>query len=430
MLKQRIPNIEYDRWVIAELPELFRTEKIYIDKEYQRGDIWTYSQKVELIRSINNGYAIGVLVLLVNDDNKFEILDGQQRLITIRQYLEGSLNLDNTNLVKYCDLGKQDETLFNAYPIFFLKLKSYSADTKEEDIVQTFLRLQEGTPLNKAEKLNAYRGKFKDAFREIRESNPVFDYLGKEKRFRWRQLAAELLMLELESDFQNKIFPSLDLPSMIKVVKEYESDISIRKVQAVKSNLNFLNNSLNVLLTAFKPSELISFYLLISYLRKMKADNVNLINEFSEFAEEFLKTLHMFSIYDIEPPPGMPKKLFDLYKSYKNAAKVMTTPVSIKSRFEIILEEYNRWQPIILKDPKRLYDVEQKRTLYFRQKGLCAFCGRNMIFSFSSGHHIIAHGMGGKTDDLDKAVSLHENCHRQVEKQVQKGKTPIFLFAK
>ena len=136
-----------------------------------------------------------------------------------------------------------------------------------------------------------------------------------------------------------------------------------------------------------------------------------------------------FSIYDVKPPQGMTKKLFDLYKTYKLEAKVMTTSDSIRKRFDIMLSEYNRLHPIIMKDPKRLFDVEQKRTLYFRQQGQCAYCGRKMSFSLSSGHHILQHSEGGKTADLSKAVLLHENCHKYVEKQVSKGKQPVFLYA-
>ena len=140
--------------------------------------------------------------------------------------------------MKYSELSTKERTHFDDYSIYYIKLKSHNPTTREEDIVQTFLRLQEGTPLNKAEKLNAHRGKFKNTFRQVRESQPIFEYLGREKRFRWRQLTAELLTLELESDFKNKVFPSLDLPSMIDVVKRYETKISDTKVKTFKANLD------------------------------------------------------------------------------------------------------------------------------------------------------------------------------------------------
>ncbi len=94
--------------------------------------------------------------------------------LTIKKYLENKMNLSDTDIELYTELNTQDKALLDAYCIYYLKLKSHDPETKEEDIVQTFLRLQEGTPLNKAEKLNAYRGAFKDAFRNIREEHSIF----------------------------------------------------------------------------------------------------------------------------------------------------------------------------------------------------------------------------------------------------------------
>ena len=242
--------------------------------------------------------------LFINDNGQYEVLDGQQRLLTIKHYLKNTLDLSDTDIIPYSELGSRDKKLQDAYCIFYLKLKSHDPESKEEDIVQTFLRLQEGSPLNKAEKLNAYRGVFKDTFREIRETHPIFDYLGNEKRFRFRQLAAELLLLELDGDFKNKIFPALDLNTMISATVRYEKKISSQKLKFFKGNLDYLERSLNMLLGAFKFRDIISFYLLISYLRKFRAGNQNLQNEFAEFARIFMQNLNKFSIYDTKAPKG------------------------------------------------------------------------------------------------------------------------------
>ncbi len=378
MPKHTVPEIDFDWFVLAEIPKLFGLNKIRINKEYQRGDIWKHSQKIELISSIINGYSIGVLVLFTNDQKQFEILDGQQRLITIQAYIENHLDLSDSDIPRYADLDFKRRTMLDAYCVFYLNLKSHDPESKEEDIVQTFLRLQEGTPLNKAEKINAYRGLFKDTFRIQRETHPFFNYFGKEKRFRWRQLAAEMLLIELESDFKNHIFPNLDLPSLVKAAKTYEKKIPVGKVRSFTANLDFLHYGLNILLTAFTPREAIAFYLLVSYLRKHKADNSNLKNELSEFAKEFLKNLNSFSIYDNDPPAGMPKPVFAQYKQFKEESKILTTSESLKKRLEIMLSEFNRVHPIIIKDPARLHDAEQKRILYFKQSSLCAECGKEM----------------------------------------------------
>ena len=251
MPKQTVPSIDFDNFTLNQIPELLESKKIKINYEYQRGDIWKASQKIDLIRSITSSYSIGVLVLFINDDKQYEILDGQQRLLTIAQYINDKIDLTQTEILKYSELSKRDKTLLDAYCVFYLKLKSYDPETKEEDIIQTFLRLQEGTPLNKAEKISAYRGKFKDTFREVRETHKLFESLGKDKRFRWRQLAAEMLLIELEGDFENKVFPNLDLPSLVTASQKYEKSISRDKIRTYVGNLDFLYQSLNIIFNSF-----------------------------------------------------------------------------------------------------------------------------------------------------------------------------------
>jgi len=421
MVKQKVPDIELGKFVLGEISTLFSENKIKINSEYQRCDVWSHQQQVELIRSIENRYSIGVLVLFINSNQQYEILDGQQRLLTIKKYIEDKLDLNNTGIKKYSELTQQEKILLDAYCIYFLKLKSFSEETKEEDITQTFLRLQEGTPLNKAEKINAYRGKFKDTFRKLREEEKIFSMLGKEKRFRWRLLAAEFLLLELESDFENKTFPSLDLEKFKEVLKKYSTTISENKIRNVKGNLDLLTASLNNMLSALNARELISFYLLMSYLRKTKANNTNLINEFKIFAEDFMKNLNSFSIYDSNPPEGMDEQLFKKYKNYKELARKATTSDSLKARFEFLVKEFERMHPFIEKDKKRLHDAEQKRTLFFKQKGICPVCKKELKFEESTSHHIIAHSKGGKTDDLDNAVLVHDKCHKRLEKMNKEG---------
>ncbi len=425
MVKQKVPDLEFGFFVLAEMQKLFDEDKIKINSEYQRGDIWKHKQMIELIQSIENRYSIGVLVLFINDKGQYEILDGQQRLMTIRKYLTDSLDLNKTEIVKYSELDVKEKALIDAYCVYYLKLKSYNEETKEEDITQTFLRLQEGTPLNKAEKINAYRGKFKDTFRELRDTHQLFTLIGKDKRFRLRLLAAEFLLLELKSDFEHKVFPSLDFDSFKSALKEYETEISSKTIKFLKGNLDFLHSSLNLLLTAIPPREIITFYLLISYLRKFKAENSNLMNEFGEFAEQFFKNVNSFSIYDTVPPAELTKELFEKYFNYKNEARKATSSDSIEFRFNFILEEYNRLYPFIQKDQKRLYDVEQKRTLFFRQKGICPECNKKIDFGNCDAHHTIPHSEGGKTDNLNEAVLLHKKCHERLEKRVKKEKSLV-----
>ena len=50
----------------------------------------------------------------------------------------------------------------------------------------------------------------------------------------------------------------------------------------------------------------------------------------------------------------MTRKQFGTYKQYKQESKIMTTPESFRIRLEIMTSEFDRLNPIILKDEKRL----------------------------------------------------------------------------
>jgi|JI10StandDraft_1071094.scaffolds.fasta_scaffold78627_4 uncharacterized protein with ParB-like and HNH nuclease domain len=421
--KQHIPDIDFDRFPFGNIKNLFDNNKIYINYDYQRGDVWSSTQQIELITSIINSYSIGVLVLYINDKGQFEILDGQQRLLTINKYLNGKIPLKGTNITPYSKLETDEKIFMDAYSVGYLKLKSHNSETKEEDIIQTFLRLQEGSPLNKAEKLNAYRGKFKDKFKQIRETHNIFNLLGDDKRFKLRLLCAELLLLELEGDFKRGIFPGLDIHTFRKAIKKYETEISKNKLTFFTGNLDYLESSLGTLLTAITSRDLIPFYLLISYLRKEKADNSNLRTELTIFCEDFLQKVNSFSIYDTIPPKGMTKKEFNEYLNYKTEARKATAADSVEYRFNFMKKMFERAIPFIKKDTKRFHDTNQKRELFFRQKGKCPECNNPIDFKKDgSAHHEIAHKSGGKTDDLENAVLLHEKCHQKLEKRLLSAK--------
>jgi len=229
-----------------------------------------------------------------------------------------------------------------------------------------------------------------------------------------------MLLLELEGDFQRNIFPALDLPTFMKNLEKYKDKISKKKIKFYKGNLDLLIEGLNRLLTGMDPRDIISFYLLVSYLRKNRAGNKNLKTEIGFFGEELMKNLYSFSLYDEVLPKDckLSKTLFKKYMGYKNLGRQATSEASIRGRLEFILEEFKRICKFKQKDPKRFHDVEEKRILFFRQKGICPECKKEILFGKNiSSDHIKLYSKGGKTSDLSKAQLLHERCHRKLEKR-------------
>ncbi len=405
-----VPLVDFGSFTLGNIPKLFVDEKIKINEEYQRGYIWKHKQKAELINSITHSYSIGVLVLFVNDDGQYEILDGQQRLTTIRDYVNGSLDLSESGIPAYASLSLGDKARLDAYSIYYLQLIGQSPNTKEEDIVQTFLRLQEGTPLNKAEKINAYRGKFKDAFVDIRTNHPVFKMLGPDKRFRLRQLAAELLLIELESDFRTLTFPDIELDSLIDAAISYKDKIDIHKVAHVRTVLDFLYESLFFIVGSFRAREVYAFYMLASHLIHSSSNKAISADLFHAFAKGFLENMNSFSINDQTPPKGMPAAQFQTYKEFKQLSKELTTSRSLKKRIETMLSEYARITTAIQKDPKNLSQIADIRTFYTAQQGFCTECGKEIKFQGKKLEPVILTDSGGK-------ILVHNRCEKKAARK-------------
>ncbi len=66
-----------------------------IRPKYQREFVYKDKQRDEVIRTVKNGYPLNVMYWMENDEGTFEVLDGQQRTISIGQYLNNDYSIDN-----------------------------------------------------------------------------------------------------------------------------------------------------------------------------------------------------------------------------------------------------------------------------------------------------------------------------------------------
>src|SRR5690625_2632161 len=60
-------------------------DKVYLPK-FQRGFVWSKETRRELIKTIKKGLPIGTLLLSRKEDNTYLIVDGRQRVSTLKDY--------------------------------------------------------------------------------------------------------------------------------------------------------------------------------------------------------------------------------------------------------------------------------------------------------------------------------------------------------
>ncbi|MFM5697106.1 DUF262 domain-containing protein [Aeromonas veronii] len=190
-------------------------DAILVNPDYQRnGDVWTLEKKQLLIDSIINRYDIPKIYFHKFDRSEarktgyeYAIIDGRQRLEAIWQFIDGKFALreDITYLrdpsisiggLTYNDLSSKYSKIKNRFDSTNLPIVVIETDDIEL-IEDMFSRLNEASPLNAAEKRNAYGGDVVAAINKIAKKD-FFKQKVKfsDKRYQHKEVAVRLLFLQ------------------------------------------------------------------------------------------------------------------------------------------------------------------------------------------------------------------------------------------
>jgi uncharacterized protein with ParB-like and HNH nuclease domain len=69
--------------------------KLNIRPKYQREYVYGNKQRDSVIATVRKNYPLNVIYWAVNDDGTFEVLDGQQRTISICEFVAGKYSIDD-----------------------------------------------------------------------------------------------------------------------------------------------------------------------------------------------------------------------------------------------------------------------------------------------------------------------------------------------
>ena len=134
--------------------------KLTIQPEYQRNYIYADGKRdVAVIESILKGYPLGLIYFNTVSADKFEVLDGQQRITSFGRFVTNKLAIkDDSGMEQYFDSIATDKQA----KILEAKLLIYECEGTESEIKEWFRTINiAGVPLNNQELLNAvYSGPF------------------------------------------------------------------------------------------------------------------------------------------------------------------------------------------------------------------------------------------------------------------------------
>ena len=92
------------------------TGDIDLQPDFQRQEVWSSSKKRRLIDTILRGWSIPPIHLVVTPDSRMGVLDGQQRLATIRDFLHGEFAIDG-HITPYDQRISSLHGQFGNYPV-------------------------------------------------------------------------------------------------------------------------------------------------------------------------------------------------------------------------------------------------------------------------------------------------------------------------
>lgn len=134
--------------------------KLVIQPEYQRNYIYADGKKdVAVIESILKGYPLGLIYFTKVEDDKYEVLDGQQRITSLGRFIVEKFAVKDENGMEqyFTSLSKDKQE-----KILKTTLLIYECEGTETEIKEWFKTINiAGIPLNMQELRNAiYSGPF------------------------------------------------------------------------------------------------------------------------------------------------------------------------------------------------------------------------------------------------------------------------------
>ena len=240
-----VPFVEFDISVSPSDPSLellcqqIEREDIIIPF-YQRRYVWKIEQASRLVESFLMGLPVPQVFLYVNSDDQLEVIDGQQRLMSVKYFMDGFFGEEDDkgkrqvfklkglserseyNGKAFKDLSTKDQRKLRNATLRAINIKQLKPSLRNDSVFHIFERLNTGgTRLKPQEIRNAvYRGKIVERLRELNETPGWRKILGIDKADK-NQKDIELV-LRLFSLF--KVWDSYEKPMLKYLNKLMDSD--------------------------------------------------------------------------------------------------------------------------------------------------------------------------------------------------------------
>ncbi len=314
--------------------------KLDIRPKYQREFVYTGKQRDAVLETVKNGFPLNVMYWVKTDLGNFEVLDGQQRTISIGQYVNGDFSLNDRSFHNLTD-EEQNQILDYELMIYFCE------GTDKERLDWFKIVNIAGEKLTPQELLNAvYTGPWlSDAKLKFSKSNCVAYLLAND---------------------------SGKLVSGSPIRQEY-----------LETALSWINDG--------KVAD---------YMSKHQHDKN--ADELWDYFQNVIAWINKtFTNYRREMSSVQWGELYNEFKDKKLNAKKLETEIKELMQDEDVTKKSGIYSYVLTGQEKylnvRAFTDKQKREAYEKQKGICIKCEEHFEIEVMEADHIKPWHEGGKT---------------------------------
>lgn len=321
--------------------------KLDVRPKYQREFVYKGHQRDAVIETVKKNFPLNVMYWMVKSDGSYEVLDGQQRTLSICQYVNNDFSL---NEKYFHSLTKEEQEQILNY-----ELMVYWCEGNEKERLDWFRVINTaGETLTEQELLNAaYTGPWlSDAKLKFSKSNGVAYLLSNDG-------GALLTGSPIRQDYLETV-------------------------------LSWINNG--------RIEEYMSFH--------QHDENADALWKY--FQEVITWVRKTFPKYRSEMAGVNWGELYNTYKDKKFDSKKLEMEVAKLMQDEDVTKKSGIYPYVLTREEKHLsiraFSPSMKREAYERQKGVCPFCKSEKRekskweFSEMEGDHITPWHEGGKTN--------------------------------
>lgn len=398
---------------------------------YQReSGAWSKEKKQLFLDSLFNRYDVPKVYFHdmrgADPRFKYSVIDGKQRLNCVWEFLNGNVQLADDLVIyepegrvppkggsSFFDLTQDWQEIFKSRGIDVVLVQNAS----EEDIEDLFSRLNNGEPLNAAEKRNAMGGAMCDLIREVAQHSFFKEKLRFESnRYSHYEVAAKFLHIESSSSKGSDVFVDLkkkyldDMVKTRKVMSEVEKKGLLKRVNDALNTCNRLFSKNDVLLNkqAYPP-----MYYLFAKVMAREYAHAQLFAKLRAFLPAFHAKRQQNLQLDENAQEAKLIEFGRLIQQGTNDLNSLRERVSILRRY-FILENPD----VEVRDKIRALSLEERYAVWVMAGRKCVNCHCELhSLEEMQADHITQWAHGGETS-LSNARSLCESCNLELSRGV------------